>query len=315
MRIPGQDLRFALRMLRRSPGFAAVAVGTLALGIGANTAIFSVVHAMLLKPLPYPHPEQLVRVTADFTKTNGRDVGMSNSELFDYRQRAGVFSAISGLFPINANVTGGDRPERVEVLLTDTNYFQILGAKAQVGRLYDDRDYDPGIADLVVLSDGFWRRRYGADPNVVGKPLRIDDDLCTIIGVAPRGFRHPGRAIETEVEIWAPSGWLGAPFQGPNRKAYFLQGGLARLAPGVTVEAAQKRLDVLAAELRKEFPGDYPEADGWAPRVLPLQDDLVGRVRPVLVTLLAAVGFVLLIACANVANLFLAKASSRRREI
>jgi len=310
------SLKFAFRTLFKTPFVTIIAIVSLALGIGANAAIFSVVNAVLLRPLPFARPGELVRITSDFVKRGGVDVGLSAPEMFDYRERSGAFTAISGLYRINANVTGGDRPERVEVLLMDVNYFDILGVKqAQVGRLFEKKDYDAGIADVVVLSDGFWRRRYGADPNVVGKPLRIDDDLCTIIGVAPRGFRHPGRAIETEVEVWAPSGWLGAPFQGPNRKAYFLQGGLARLAPGVTVEAAQKRLDVLAAELRKEFPGDYPEADGWAPRVLPLQDDLVGRVRPVLVTLLAAVGFVLLIACANVANLFLAKASSRRREI
>src|ERR1700687_3528448 len=278
-----QDLRYAFRMFRRSPAFATIAIATLALGIGANTAIFTVVHAVLLRPLPFERPDELVRVTTDLTGQGLTDVGASVPELFDYRDRAGIFSAASGLFLIDANITGMDRPERAEALLVDVSYFDLLGVKAQVGRVFSPSDYRPGIAEVAVVSDGWWRRHYGADPNVVGKTCRLDDDLYTIIGVAPRGFRHPGRFIQSDVDVWAPTGWVASPFQTrPNRRAYFLQGVLGRLKPGITPAVAQRRIDSLAAAFRREFPKDYPPTDGWTPRVRPLQDDLVGNVRPAL---------------------------------
>ena len=310
-----QDLRYAVRTAWRDRAFSLIAVSTLALGIGANTALFTIVNAILLAPLPFRQPEQLVRVTADFTRQAVKDAGLSVPELFDLRQ-ADVFDEVGGVWAISANLTETDEPERVETALVDATYFKMLGVGAQYGRVFDEGDRQPGIAEVTVISDGLWKRRFGADPGVLGKRIRIDNDMYSIIGVAPAGFRHPGRGTATEVELWAPAGWVASPFSPePIRRAYLLQGALGRLKPGVTVAAAQERIDALAGRLRREYPSDYPDGAGWTLRVIPLHDDLVGNVRPALLTLVAAVGFVLLIACANVANLLLARSSARQREI
>jgi len=310
-----QDLRYAARAAWRDRGFSLVAVLTLALGIGANTALFTIVNAVLLEPLPFKQPEQLVRVTADFGGQKVADAGLSIPELFDL-QRSGLFDQIAGVWPVSANLTETDEPERVETALVDANYFAMLGVGAQLGRVFDESDRIPGITEVAVISDGIWKRRFGSDPHVLGKRIRIDNDMYSIIGVAPVSFRHPGRGTQTDVDVWAPAGWLASPFSPqPVRRAYLLQGGIGRLRSGVTPAAAQGRIDILVDELRQAFPSDYPTAARWTLRVIPLHEDLVGNVRPALVTLLVAVGFVLLIACANVASLLLARSSARQREI
>ena len=309
-----QDVRHALRGLAREPGFAAVALVTIALGIGANVLVFSVVHAVVLRPLPYTDPEQLVRIGSDFERPALRDAGISPLELFDLQARTDLFSGVSGLYRISANMTDVDDPQRVETLLVDTNYFALLGVRAQLGRVFTESDYAPGIAEVAVISDDLWRRTFGGDPGVVGKRVRIDGDAFTILGVAPASFHHPGSGVVKDVELWAPSGWKASPYPPPARGTRFMQGALARLRPDVGLGAGRDGIAALVRDLRAQNGLDYPASAGWSLRIESLQDDVVARVRPALLTLLGAVGFVLLIACANVANLMRC-ATTRRLEL
>ncbi len=303
-------------MLFKSPGFAIVAVLTLALGIGANVATFSVVYGVLLRPLPFPHPEQLVRVFDDLRGPNEQDVGMSAPELWDLQDRSGVFQDISAVAPSNSAVGGGERTVRAESLVTSPDYFALLGAKPELGRVYTAQDAAPGFLEPVVISDGFWRRNYGSEPNIIGRKMRLDNDMYTIVGVMPRGFRHPGRTLNTDVDVWLATGFNGLPFPVPaQRSLRMIPAVVGRLKAGMTVAQAQAQLDAYVAQLSRQYPTEYPVASTWAVRLVPVKDDLVGPQRTELFILFGAVGFVLLIACVNIANLLLARSSGRRREI
>jgi putative ABC transport system permease protein len=311
-----QDVRYAARNLLKTPGFTLVAILTLALGIGANIAAFSIVDGVLLRPLPFPQPGQLVRVFDDLRSSNTKDVGMSVPQFWDYRDRAGIFQDISVVWSTPATLTGVDLPQRIEALATSGNYFTMLGVRPQIGRVFTQKDEVPGFINAVVLSDGFWRRQYGADPNVIGKSLRLDGDLYRIFGVMPAGFRHPGKTIETVEDVYVAAGYNAPPFPVPPlRSARMLPGAIARLKPGLSVAEAQARLETFDAGLARDYPTDYPPTVGWAPRLVPVQQDLTGDARSELFVLFAAVGFVLLIACVNLANLLLARGSGRQREI
>ncbi|MGA7921457.1 MAG: ABC transporter permease [Candidatus Acidiferrales bacterium] len=311
-----QDLRYGLRMLVKAPGFTSVAILTLALGIGANVATFSVVYGVLLKPLPFPHPEQLVRVFDDQPGTNEKDIGMSAPELWDLQDRSGVFQEISAVISSNSAVGGGDRTVRAESLVTSPDYFTLLGARPERGRVYTTQDAAPGIMEPVVISNGFWRSYYGADPKIVGRKMRLDNDMYTIVGVMPAGFRHPGPTLDTDVDVWMATGFNGLPFPVPPvRSQRFINGAIGRLKPGLAVAEAQARLDAYISQLSRQYAVDYPAASAWTVRIVPVKEDLVGPQRTELFLILGAVGFVLLIACVNIANLLFARSSGRRREI
>jgi len=310
-----RDVRFAVRTLTRSRGFTTVAVLTLGLGIGASTAVFSVVNAVLLRPLEYPQPDHLVRITSELRAYGATDTGVAPAELVDYQSRTDLFTAVAGVLPISANVTSGDAPVRVEMMLVSWSYFSILGVAPQHGRVFGPQDDLPGVANVAVVSDGFWRRSMKADPQAIGKTIVIDTDPVVVVGVMSPGFRHPGRTLQNDVDVWSPNGFRAPGTAALSRSRRRIDSCLARLQNGVTLTQAQERLAQYGAEVRRQFPSDYPSADGWRPRVDSLQDSVVGSVSAQMLTLLAGVGLLLLIACVNVAHLVLARSARRMREM
>jgi predicted permease len=310
----GSDLHHGWRLLCKNPAFTAVAVLTLALGVGANTAIFSIVNAVLLRSLPFAHPDRLVKIVASNRGVGARDIGLSVPELDDLRLRAGVFEQVAAMGTGDTNLTGAERPERLEIAAVSPNYFSLLGTSAHIGRVFGPGDDVPGFAEAVVISDSLWSREFGRDPGILGRRVQIDNDPYTIVGVLPPGFRHPGTAA-TDVEVWAAAGYRADPYPKPERSLRMVPGTIGLVKPGISREQAQARLDAFAAQLRAEYATDYPAGSGWSIELEPLQESLVGNVRPMLLVLMGAVVLIILLASVNIANLLLARASGRQREM
>jgi putative ABC transport system permease protein len=307
------DLRYAFRMLYRSPGFSLIAIATMALGIGATTAIYSVIDATLLHPLPYPHPSELVRIEANLPGVGAHDVGISIPELRDL-QNSGIFQDVSLCFFGTDTLTGSGQPTRIAGKTVTPGYFAVLGVEAQLGRTFDPHDPSLGSNGEVVISDGLWKRAFGADPHILGKSIRIDNDLFHVAGVMPASFRDQGQTSEeVSTELWAADGFSDRT--PPMRGTRLQYDTIARLQPGLSPEAAQGRLDALVASLKKQYPANYPPQAEWTFHLTPLAETLVGNVRQSLILLFGAVALVLLISCVNVANLLLARASARGREM
>src|ERR1700760_1951346 len=214
-----QDIRYGLRLLRKSPGFTGVAILTLALGIGANTVIFSVINSVLLHSLPFRSPGQLVKISLDDPGVGLTDMLTSVPEWKDLQTRPGVFEDVVIVGGGSVNITGSKEPERLEFVNVTPNYFTMLGAVPEKGRLFGPQDFALGFAEAAVISDGLWSRGFGRDPNILGKGIRLDNDLYTIVGVLPPGFRHPGKVVATDVEVWLTSGFSAAPAPTPARSA------------------------------------------------------------------------------------------------
>ncbi|HXI21796.1 MAG TPA: ABC transporter permease, partial [Gemmatimonadales bacterium] len=309
------DLRYALRALRRTPTIALVAVLTLGLGIGADTAIFSVVRAVLLRPLAYRDPEELVALR-QLTRASGQnDIGVSAAEYQDYHDQFAALSSVAADWQIDVNLTGVGQPQRIQAAVATSSLFDVLGVAPVLGRAFTPSDAQGRIGYVAIISWDLWQREFDGRRDVIGRAVRLDDDPMTIVGVMPRGFRQPSARANSPVELWAPIDLATSDASLTGGRQFRPFEVFGRLKPGTTIQQAQGQLDVLASRMVKVNPAAYPGTEDWHPSLAPLADKVVGNVRPALLMLLGAVALVLLIACVNVANLMLTRATARHKEI
>lgn len=302
-----QDLRYGARMLRRSPGFTLVAVAVLALGIGANTAVFSVMSAVLLKPLPFKNPSRLVVLWEDFSARGGPvDVNLSPATYVDWKTRSRSFEDMAAMDWLHTyNLTGSGRPKELEGVRATANLFSVLGLHPILGRTFSPDDEGPDANPVVIVSRSLWLSRFGGDPGLIGRSIVLDGLKRTVIGIVPDDFKFPNQAAT----VWLPAAFT--PQELAQRDNYYLDV-IARLKPSVSLGQARAEMSSIATRLQREYPRSDEDVGAT---VTPLRDQLAHNVRPALIMLLGAVGMVLLITCANVANLLLARGARRRKEL
>jgi hypothetical protein len=300
-----QDVHYGIRTLAKNPAFSLVVIATLALGIGADAAIFSVVDAVLVRPLPYPNPGQLVNMLEAEPKEGISGAGMSWTAFTALQDHNRSFSAIAGLATHALTLTGSGEPADVSTIAVTPDFFSLIGTKPLLGRALSPRDGKESAASVVVISENLWRSRFGADPNLVGRVIALDRRGFTVVGVMPAGFRTP--FVGQIDQLWIPlvqdplfNGWRTRPPQ-----VHWLRPVIARLRPGVSIAEAQAELQIIGVELARQFPAE----SGWQPGIQPLQQAIVGDMKTPLLVLLCAVSLVFLIACVNIANLLLVRAT------